>query len=248
MTLSCLIIDDEPVARQGLQEYVAQTGYLELVASCENVLKASVVLNEHGVDLLYLDIHMPKVSGIEFLRSLRNPPMTILTTAYSEYAVEGYSLDVIDYLMKPITFERFLRATQKAAEVWQLRRTAQQQFLGSPGDANPHQVPEFFFVKCDNRYEKVFFREVCYIEALQNYVVIYTIDKKLITYLTLSGIEAQLPKDQFLKVHKSFIISVAAIRSIDGNEILIGTARIPISRNLKDDVMARILGNNLFRR
>lgn len=244
MKLSCLIVDDEPVARQGMEEYVSQTEYMNLVGVCENVLRASVVMNEQRVDLLLLDIQMPRVSGIEFLKALRHPPMTILTTAYPEYALEGYALDVIDYLVKPITFERFLRATQKACEIHQLRLLGQQ----SMEAGQTHEQVPYFFVKCDNRYEKVLFSEVRYIEALQNYVVIHTHDKKLITYLTLSGIETQLPRDQFIKIHKSFIVSVVAIQAIDGSEVLVGTSRIPISRNLKDEVIARILGNNLFRR
>lgn len=243
MKMSCLIIDDEPVARRGIEEYVDQTTYLQLVASCENVVKAATVMNDHAVDLLLLDIHMPRVSGIEFLKSLRNPPLAILTTAYSEYALEGYTLDVVDYLVKPITYERFFRATNKAFEIYQLRQAAKQSGEGRSQSAVP-----YFFVKCENRYEKVMFSEVRYIESLQNYVVINTGDKKLITYLTLSGIESQLPRDIFIKVHKSFIVSVAAIQSIDGSDILIGNARIPISRNLKDEVVGRILGNNLFRR
>lgn len=244
MKMSCLIVDDEPVARQGMEEYVGQTSYLQWVASCENVLKASAVMNEQRVDLLLLDIHMPRVSGIEFLKALRHPPMTIFTTAYSDYALEGYVLDVVDYLVKPITLERFLRATQKAYEIHQLRQIAQQSVEFAQGS---EQVP-YFFVKCDNRYEKVLFSEVRYIEALQNYVVIHTTGKKLITYLTLSGIEAQLPKDHFIKVHKSFVVSIAAIHAIDGSDLLVGASRIPISRNLKDEVVSRILGNNLFRR
>ena len=239
MNLKCLVIDDEPVARQGLQEYIEEIDFLSLVGSCENAIKAAQVLNEQTVDLIYLDIYMPKVSGIEFLKTLRTPPMVILTTAFSGYAIEGYSLDVVDYLMKPITFERFLKATQKAFELAELKRLAS-------GQRNQSQ--EYFFVKADGRYEKINFSDILYVEALQNYVVINTRERKLITYVTLTGIEGQLPKEQFIRVHKSFIISIAHIKSIDGSEILIGGARIPISRNLKENVVARIIGNNLFKR
>jgi len=239
MKLTCLIIDDEPVARKGLEEYVMEIDFLQLVAQCENPLKAASYLKEQSIDLIFLDIHMPKVSGIDFLKTLRNPPLVIFTTAYSEYALEGYSLDVIDYLMKPITFDRFLKATQKAYEVHQMKRLAAEQ-------KEVHS--DYFFVKCDSKYEKVNFNEVKYIEALQNYVVIHARGKKLITYLTLSGLENQLPKEQFLKVHKSFLVSIASIKAIDGNEILMEDVRIPISRNLKESVVNRILGNNLFKR
>lgn len=238
MKLRCLIIDDEPVARKGIEEYVAEVDFLELVAQCENPVKAASYLNEQSIDLIFLDIHMPKLSGIEFLKGLRNPPLVIFTTAYSDYALEGYSLDVVDYLMKPITFERFLKAAQKALDVFQLKK------LGA--EHKTHS--DYFFVKSDSKYEKVNYAEVKFVESLQNYVIIHTPAKKLITYMTLTSLESQLPKGQFLKVHKSFIVSLAAIKAIDGNEILVGESRIPISRNLKDQVVDRIIGNNLFKR
>ena len=238
MKLTCLIIDDEPVARKGIEEYITEVDFLELVAQCENPLKAGRYLNEQTIDLIFLDIHMPKLSGIEFLKGLRNPPLVIFTTAYSDYALEGYSLDVVDYLMKPIPFERFLKAAQKAFEVHQLKKLSAEHKTHS----------DYFFVKCDSKFEKVNYVDVRYVESLQNYVIIHTPSKKLVTYMTLSSLENQLPKDQFLKVHKSFIVSIAGIKAIDGNEILIGESRIPISRNLKDQVINRIIGNNLFRR
>lgn len=238
MKMNCLIVDDEPIARKGLEEYVKEIDLLHLVAACENPVKASAYLNQQNIDLLFLDIHMPKVSGIDFLKTLKNPPMVIFTTAFSEYALEGYSLDVVDYLVKPITFDRFMKATQKAFELFQLKRKAEHREVAA----------DYFFVKCDSKYEKIFFSEVCYIEALQNYSVIHVNGRKLITYITLTSLENQLPKDQFLKVHKSFLVSVPRIKAIEGNEIIIGEARIPISRNLKDEVIAQIMGNKLFRR
>jgi DNA-binding LytR/AlgR family response regulator len=239
MKLNCLIIDDEPVARKGLEEYVQEIEFLHCVASCENALKASPYLNQQKIDLIYLDIHMPKVTGIDFLKSLKNPPLTILTTAYSDYAVEGYTLDVIDYLVKPITFERFLKASQKAMDFFQLKLNA----------TNHAAVQsDYFFVRCDRKFEKIFFRDVSYIEGLQNYAVIHVADKKLITYITLTSLENQLPKDQFLKVHKSFLVSVPHVKAIESDEIVLENARIPISRTLREHVMDQILGNSLFKR
>jgi DNA-binding LytR/AlgR family response regulator len=239
MKLNCLIIDDEPIARKGLQEHVLEIEFLHCVASCENAMKASTYMNEQKIDLIYLDIHMPKVTGIDFLKTLKNPPLTILTTAYPNYALEGYTLDVIDYLVKPITFERFLKASQKALEFFQLKINA----------ANHSTKPvDYFFVRCDRKYEKVFFRDVSYVEGLQNYAVIHVLDRKLITYITLTSLENQLPKDQFLKVHKSFLISVPHIMAIEGDEIIMANARVPISRSLRDQVMQQILGNSLFKR
>lgn len=239
MKLNCLIIDDEPLARKGLEEYLNEIDFLHRVASCESALKASQFLTNEKVDLLYLDIHMPKLSGIDFLRVLKHPPLTIITTAYPDYAVEGYSLDVIDYLVKPITFERFLRASQKALEFFQLRQRAEH---------NLQDEMDYFFVRCDSKFEKVFFRDVSYVEALQNYAIIHVPERKLITYLTLTSLENQLPKDRFVKVHKSYIVSVPHIQAIEGNEILIKNDRIPISRSLRDEVIQQIMGNRLFKR
>ena len=239
MKLKCLIIDDEPIARKGLEEHVHEIEFLDCIASCENALKASTFLNERKIDLLYLDIHMPKVTGIDFLKSLKNPPLTILTTAYSDYALEGYTLDVIDYLVKPITFERFLKASQKAMEFFQLKTNAA---------SHSSSGADYFFVRCDRKFEKVFFRDVSYIEGLQNYAVIHLHDRKLITYITLTSLENQLPKDEFLKVHKSFLISIPHVKAIEGDELIIDDTRIPISRNLREQVTHQILGNRLFKR
>lgn len=237
LKMNCLIVDDEPLARKGLEEYVREIDFLHLVGQCENPVKAASMMGEHQVDLLFLDIHMPKLTGIEFLKTIRNPPLVVMTTAFPEYAVEGYSLDVTDYLVKPISFERFMKAARKAYEIFSLKRMAGQS-----------ESQDYFFVKSESVFEKIFYRDVLFIESLQNYTIIHTSERKLIAYLTLSGIESQLPKDQFLKVHKSYIISIAAVSRIEGNGIAIGKATIPISRNLREEVVKQILGNKLFRR
>src|SRR5690606_22162891 len=151
---------------------------------------------------------------------IKNPPLTILTTAYPDYALEGYALDVIDYLVKPITFNRFLKASQRAFEFFQLKNQASQ------------QQADYFFVKCDRKFEKVFFRDVSHVEGLQNYAVIHVKGRKLITYITLTSLENQLPKDQFLKVHKSYLISLPHVTAIEGDEIILEDVRVPISRTL----------------
>ena len=236
MILNCLIVDDEPLARKGMEEYVKEISFLQLAGSCENAVKASAHLNAGNIDLMLLDIQMPKLSGIEFLKTLKNPPLVIFTTAFSEYALESYSLDVIDYLVKPIPFDRFLKAVQKAFDFHTLK-------LKAGTDAET-----FFFVKCDHKYEKVNYSDVLYVESMQNYSIIHTPDRKLITYITLSSLEEQLPPTRFLKVHKSFIVSLEKIKALDGHDILIGNARIPISRSIKDEVTAKIMGNHLFKR
>ena len=237
MKLNCLIIDDEPIARKGLEEYVREVPFLHLAGVCENAMKASVLLKSESIDLMLLDIQMPKLSGIDFLKTLKNPPLVIFTTAFSEYALESYSLDVIDYLVKPIPFDRFLKATQKAFDYHILRQKA-----------SSEKESDFFFIKCDYKFEKVKFDDVQYVEAMQNYCIIHTRSGKLITHITMMGLEEKLPENKFLKVHKSFIISLDKINSVDGSEIVINTARIPISRGLKDEVMKRIMGDNLFTR
>lgn len=239
MKLNCLIVDDEPLARKGLQEYVQEIDFLNCVATCEDAVKAATYLKEQKVDLIYLDIHMPKVSGIDFLKTLSKPPLTILTTAFTNYALEGYALDVVDYLVKPITFERFLKASQKALDYVHLKVRA---------ETRSDIQEDYFFVRCDSKFEKVLFRDVSYIEGLQNYAMIHIPGRKLITYITLTSLESQLPKEQFLKVHKSYLVSIPHIKAIEGNEIIVENARIPISRNLRDEVIHQIMGNRLFKR
>ena len=238
MKLNCLVVDDEPLARKGLVEYVGEIDFLNLVGECENALKASAFMSEHRVDLIFLDIQMPKISGIDFLRNLKHPPLVIFTTAFPQYALEGYALDITDYLVKPISFERFFKASQKAYDLFALRAQAGQQAMKE----------DYFFVKCDGKFEKLLYDEVQFAEALQNYVMIHTAEKKLITYMTLASLESQLPADQFIKVHKSYIVAISKVKTIEGNEVVIGTNRIPISRNLKDEVVQHILGNKLFKR
>jgi len=237
MKLNCLIIDDEPLARKGITEYVREIDFLHAAGECGSAAEAANIMAKQTIDLLLLDIQMPRLTGIDFLKTLSHPPMAIITTAYSEYALEGYSLDVIDYLVKPIPFDRFLKAVQKAFDFHQMR---QRDIASSSTD--------YFFVKSNGKYERVAFNDILYVESMQNYVLIHLPGQKLIVYMTLAGLEAQLPPRRFMKVHKSFVVSIKQVNSIENNEIIIKQARIPISRTLKDDVMKRILGNNLLSR
>lgn len=232
--MNCLIVDDEPLARKGLREYVDEIPFLKLVGEAESAIKASAILQNQHIDLMLLDIQMPKMTGLELLRTVKAPPLVIITSAYTEYALEGFELDVLDYLVKPISFERFLKAVNKAKEYADYR--------AQPRDA------DFFFVKCNQKFEKVRFEEVLYCEALQNYSVIHLPKRKLITYVTFSGLESQLPSDQFLKTHKSYIVSVSKVTAVEGNEIFVGERSIPISRSLKEVVMRKIVDQNLLKR
>lgn len=236
--LRVLVVDDEPLARQGMSEYVREVAYLQLVDECGSAAQAASVMANEKVDLLLLDIQMPRLTGIEFLKTMKDPPLVIFTTAFSEYALEGYALDIIDYLVKPIPFDRFLKATQKAFDFYTLKEKATQPV---PGER------EFFFVKSNGKYERVLFADLLYVESMQNYVVLHLPGQRLIVYMTLAGIEASLPPS-FLKVHKSYIVSLDHISAIENNEIIIRQARIPISRSLREEVVQKIIGGNLLSR
>ena len=239
MKLKCIIIDDEPVARKVLQEFVEEIDYLELVGLAENPLKATTLLNDHVIDVIFLDINMPKINGIDFLKSSKTNASIIMTTAYPEYAVEAFGLDVLDYLVKPIAFNRFLKACNKAREISGLKKSVQ-----SP----PDKTDDHFFIKCNNQIEKVFYRELIYAEAMLNYVMLHTSSKKMMVYNTIKSLEEQLPSEIFIKVHKSFIVNRNNIKSIEGNTLDIGNEKITISQNLRDKVIAEIVKDKMIKR
>jgi DNA-binding LytR/AlgR family response regulator len=241
MNLKCIIVDDEPVARKLLQEYVADISFLELAGVAENPLKATQLLSETEVDLMFLDINMPKMSGIDFLKTGARLPLTILTTAYADYAIEGFELDVLDYLVKPFSSDRFLKACLRAREYYESRGKGQ-------GPEGPSKDEDHFFVKSDGIYEKVLFEELVYIEAMMNYVVLHTEHRKLIVYMTIRGILEQLPPDRFLKVNKSTIINTAKVKRIQGNLINLGQVSVTISQKLQESVMKMLVSERLFRR
>ena len=237
MKINCIIVDDEPVARKLLEEYIQDVDYLELKGKAENPLKASSLLQSNEIDLMFLDINMPKLSGIEFLRTSHVLPLTIMTTAYAEYAVEGFELDVLDYLVKPFSFERFFKAVNKAKDYYVLKT--------KPPESSPNN---YFFVKCDGKIEKLFFEELLYIEAMLNYVILHTESRKMIVYLTVKSITEQLPADKFLKIHKSYIVNTSKIKNIEGNEINLGSVKVTMSQGLQDSVMKEILKGKMLKR
>jgi DNA-binding LytR/AlgR family response regulator len=249
MKLTCIIVDDEPVARKLLEEYIGDIDFLELVGKAENPLKANALLAANRVDLLFLDINMPKLNGIEFLRSTPSLPPAIMTTAYIEYAIEGFELDVLDYLVKPFSFERFLKACNKARDFYALKRHAgdREKTTTAPA-ASPSADETYFFVKCDGRIEKVMYDELVYVEAMLNYVILHTETKKMIVYLTIKSIAEQLPPSTFLKIHKSTIVNMDKIKSIEGKELDMGKTRVIISQGLQDEAMKAILKDRMIKR
>ena len=240
MKINAVIVDDEPLAREGISNYVREIDFLDLVDTVEHPLELMAVLDKHQVDLLFLDIQMPKMNGIDFLKITKNPPMVIITTAYPSYALEGFRLNVLDYLLKPITFDRFLQAAHKAKEY--------QQLIAKPQAAISDKADDYFFVKCDNKYEKIYFADILYIQGMQNYVAIYTLKGKYVTLLTLKNIEENLDAHLFIRVHKSYIIAISKIESVESHEIKVQTANIPLSRNYREAVIKRVVDGKLWRK
>jgi DNA-binding LytR/AlgR family response regulator len=239
MKLKCLIIDDEPIARKVLQEYIEEIDYLELAGQAENPLKVMSILNTQDIDILLLDINMPKINGIDFLKSSRSRASVIITTAYAEYALESYGLDVLDYLVKPIGFDRFLKACNKAREAAELKKLSK---------APPLKPEDHFFIKSNSQIEKVYYNDLLYAEAMLNYVMLYTATRKMMVYVTIKSLEEQLPADQFIKVHKSFIVNIGKVQRIDGNILNIGNEKITISQSLREKVVAEIVRDKMIKR
>ena len=243
MTLKCVAIDDEPLARECIANYVREIDFLELTGTGSNPVDLTKLLDEKKVDLVFLDIQMPVINGIEFLKMTANPPMVIITTAYPSYALEGFQLDVLDYLVKPITFNRFFKAVSKAKDYQHLLEKSV-----SVDVAKNSADEEYFFIKCDYKYERIYFNDILYIEAMQNYVTIYTTKGKYITLLYLKNVEQNLDKKSFIRVHKSYVVSISKIESIENNEIVMQSYRIPISRNYRDEVIERVVNNKLWKK
>ena len=237
--MNCVIIDDEPLAREGLSTYVREIDFLRLVGSCENSIALTKVMDETKVDLIFLDIQMPKMNGMEFLKITKDPPIVIITSAYPSYALESFQLNVLDYLLKPITFDRFFQAVKKAKEYFQLI---------SGHAATSAEANSYFFIKCESKYEKIFFDDILYIEGMQNYVRIYTTKGKYMTLLNLKDIEQNLQNGSFIRVHKSFIVNITRIDCIEKHEISIQSTRIPISRNFREHVIEKIVNDKLWKK
>ncbi|MFT7281715.1 MAG: two-component system LytT family response regulator [Cyclobacteriaceae bacterium] len=229
--MNCIIVDDELIARQGLEQYVTKVSELNLVGSYSNAIEAGKALRKEQIDLMILDIQMPNLTGLDFLKSLKKQaPLTILHTAYPNFALEGYQLDVLDYLVKPVTFDRFYQAVTKAMEYFKLKN-----------GSNSHETSDFIFIKADKRYEKVLYSEILYIEAMQNYSVVQTVNTKLITPMSLKSMEEILPKSLFKRVQRSFIVSVNQISAFEGNQVKVGNQMITITKEVKVELINRLM-------
>lgn len=233
--MNCLAIDDEPLALDVIKEFVELTSFLKLKATCTSALEAMEMMQKETIDLIFLDINMPNITGIEFLKSLKQAPLVIFTTAYSEYALDGFELNAIDYLVKPIALERFIKAVNKAYEIYTLSQYKKEKL--NPVDDS---VNEFIFVNADYSTIKINLNEVLYIEGLKDYVKIYTGPRPLLTHSTMKRIENKLPSNTFMRVHKSFIVSIRHIDAIERNFIVMGEKRIPIGETYKETFYNRM--------
>ncbi|MEZ0541007.1 LytR/AlgR family response regulator transcription factor [Fibrella arboris] len=251
--MRCIAIDDEPFALELIADDIRKIPFLELLGQFNNPLDAYELIRRGQVDLIFLDIQMPTLTGLQFLRTLTNPPMVILTTAYEEYALDGYTFDVVDYLLKPIPFERFLKAVSKAYDLFLLRqgRTQPERLPDKqpdrvpvtdpidqvPTEAVPPLEPTFFFVFSEYQEIRIFFDDVLYIEGLKDYVKIYTTQqvRPILSRLTLKAIEARLPGKLFCRVHKSFIVALPKITAFQRTRLFIGAQEIPVGSSYVDE-------------
>jgi len=240
MTINCIIVDDEPLARKGLQTYSESIDFLEIVGLAKNSMEANMLLKEKKTDLIFLDIEMPLISGMDFLKSLKSPPKVIFTTAYSEYALESFEFDVVDYLVKPISFERFLQSANKAY------RLMEESSLRWP--ESEEEKGDYIFVKVDKELIKIQFSKILFIQGMQNYVHIVTENRTYMTLMPLKKVLQSLPGDQFIQSHKSYVVNLKQVEAIGGNQLVPGKHKIPVSRILKESVLSTVMKNNILKK
>ena len=240
--MTCIIIDDEPLARDILETLISTNPQLELLAVCQNALEGYQALQVHQPDLVLLDIQMPQMTGIEFLKSLKTPPMVIFTTAYSNYALEGFDLNAVDYLLKPISKPRFDAAVQKAQAAFLPKAQA----MSVPTTTAQTAEDDFIYIKADKKLVRVRFDEILYVEGLKDYVIIKMLNNtRIITLQTMKSLEEKLPHDKFFRIHRSFIVSLRQIEAIDGSCVFIAKQELPIGKNYKDELLELIEKNRI---
>ncbi|APU96351.1 DNA-binding response regulator [Sphingobacterium sp. B29] len=234
--IRCAIVDDEPFARKGIASYIEKIDFLKLVAECEDAIELSQYLRLHPLDLIFLDIEMPEISGLDYIASLSNPPKIIVVSAYEKYALRGYELDVVDYLLKPVPFERFFKAANRAFDVLSSAAPSAG-LLATSSDAH-------IFLKVDKQLKKIFLHDILFVQSMGNYVIVQTIDSQEVTYCSLQQMMSTLPVHQFIPCHRSYLVNRNRIAIIEGNQLHVGEYKIPIARNLREDVMTSILNRS----
>jgi DNA-binding LytR/AlgR family response regulator len=230
--LRCLIVDDEPVAIKGVVNFINQLDFLEVADTCTSAMKATEILKAKDIDLMFLDINMPMLSGLEFLGSLDKSPLTILTTAYSEHALEGFRLNVVDYLMKPLEFHRFFQAANKALDLFQSRIELQNNKEGSVSD---------MYIRQGDTFQRIIWEDILFVEGMQNYLKLHFKDKTFIIHQTMASLEEMLPKDSFFRIHQSYLINTHKIDAISGGRVFIDGKQLPVSRQRKEDLLKTVV-------
>lgn len=232
MEIKCIITDDEPIARRGLRGYIEKFDFLTITGECEDAIQLNTMLRTVKPDLIFLDIEMPYLSGLDLLSTIQNPPKVIIVSAYEQYALKGYELDVVDYLLKPVTFERFVKAINKVRDLLE--------------NESKNVTDKYIFVKSDKQLKKILLKDILFIESMENYVIIYTTTSKEIIYTTLKQVLESLPSEDFLQVHRSYIANIQHVKAIEGNQLNISTYKVPVARNLQNSVFEVIVNNKLI--
>lgn len=234
--LKCLVVDDESFAIEGIVNYINKVEFLEIADTCSSAIEATAILSKKEIDLMFLDINMPELTGVEFLESLNKAPMTIMTTAYSEYALDGFRLNVIDYLLKPVGFQRFFQAAQKAFELYQSQMMPKIE-NNSTSD---------MYIRQGDSFVKIVWEDILYVEAMQNYLKLYFKEKSFVIHQTMSSLEDILPKDSFFRIHKSYLVNVAHIDLVSGGRIFIEGKELPLSKHRKDELFNKVILKKLM--
>lgn len=240
--IKCLVVDDEPLALNILEDYISKVPFLQLIKATTNSIEALTIVQEGGIDLVFLDVQMPELTGIQFLKIANGKAKVILTTAYPQYALEGYELDVVDYLLKPIAFERFYKSVQKAQGI--IRPAAITQLVAEPQQQDDF-MSDFIFVKTEHKIQKVYLHDILFIEGLKDYISIFTPTERIITLQNMKKMEDALPEKHFIRVHKSYIVSINKIDSIERSRIFIGDKVIPVGDTYREDFFKIVDDKNI---
>lgn len=236
-TLRCLVVDDESVAIKGIVNYIEKIDFLEITDTCTSALQAAAILKNKEIDLMFLDINLPHLTGLEFLESLDEPPLTIITTAYSEYALEGYRLNVIDYLLKPISFQRFFQAVTKAQGAFQSNVSIRQEKESATSD---------LYIRQGDTFRKISRENILYVEGMQNYLKLYLQGEVLVIHQTMTSLENMLPKDLFFRIHRSFLVNMSHINTVAGGRIVVAGKELPIAAARKEELLKTVVYKKLI--
>jgi len=240
--IKCLIVDDEELARKLVENYIQRLPYLEVVAKCADPLEAMQVLQEKEVDLMFLDIQMPELTGIEFLKTLTQKPLVIFTTAYKEYALEGYELEIVDYLLKPFRFERFLQAVNKVGNLLKISSPAIPPTTIPIIDVSstPKKTKDYILVKSDFKVFRIFYKDILYIESMKEYVAYHTTNGRTLSLGSLKKLQLDLPTEQFMRIHKSYIVNIKYVAALEGNMVHLDKKKLPIGTSYREAVLGRL--------